>query len=1038
MDVEQSVQKLMLASALVDYFDPITFGQKIIDGDARNSALSTLSYSCDEITEGEQYYWSLKPDKRRELLVSHFDQAIVEELISQIEVVKDDAFARYLHLGLRGEDLKDQAHETDTRQALRNEAALEDEHALLRAARLIDLLDIKPKTIATNNSEKHAGEATTAGSARFIRQSIARRAAMEALDNTAGGDLYGRYREFRELIKYRNSNLADTKNRALKLFIIIGVGGVGKSALVSRFIAWQRQRSSQPPVVHFDFDRASLKPEEPISLTLEFTRQLGLFDSSIDRSMSGYRSRYRKSLGSLDKETSNHQQLNDLGRVLENWPHKNRAVLLVIDTFEEVAIRGTQAVENTLSWISELRDRTGLENLHVVISGREMPDCLLSDHGIHVRHRIRLNDLHASAAQLLLQSVNIDNVVAEQAVDTFGSNPLVLRMFIRFFERNPDEVHALLKDGQHRKRSAPAGNLAVTFLFERILVRISDSRIQKLTSPGLLLRHITAELIEKVLAEPCGLGQLSCDDAQSLFDSLASHVWLVRQEGDRLLSHRRDLRRLMLPGIRQHDVKRFYEINKRAVAYYQSNPPGVTAKVAKLEAAYHQGFLPDAPTYSNKYEARQIITQLGADLLDWPVQASALIKHQAQLPERLTIEEKNTLEQSHDLTSRALRVQELHESTTEATQTAVDNQFQSDSATDQAQEVLGKQELNRLATSIRSTFDDGRFERISEIATDALRPLFRRREALATTHYWQDHELLVRTPWLVALSVLAEPDADQEPQNIIPVNLLDAVQATPRRVGMELTFELFYMLAIANLMNDRRALDSLSSFLHSSLPCFTPPIRHLAQLQIVQLSIKAFSKEALIGRRDVISILDTSLLRFNTLSMDISEEHPDTLCNRKRLEAISLFTSKLNGKQPTLNELRQFQSNLREHKVEVLGPAGLDLLNSVQRSLHRPAVFALESLPALHIYRALYAIAGSSDLWPAEFSPATIDTRPAPVYDRTNLMAIVDFADRCGLLPTLLQEVNKSRHDPLLLDLHRLLVRLEQRLTGDYSVSTFE
>jgi len=80
-----------------------------------------------------------------------------------------------------------------------------------------------------------------------------------------------------------------------------------------------------------------------------------------------------------------------------------------------------------------------------------------------------------------------------------------------------------------------------------------------------------------------------------LFDSLAGHVWLIRQEGDRLLSHRRDLRRLMLPGIQQQDPIVYDAIIRGAIAYYEGSPEGVDTQEAWLEAAYHRGFLPDKP-----------------------------------------------------------------------------------------------------------------------------------------------------------------------------------------------------------------------------------------------------------------------------------------------------------------------------------------------------------------------------------------------------------------------------------------------------------
>jgi hypothetical protein len=569
----------------------------------------------------------------------------------------------------------------------------------------------------------------------------------------------------------------------------------------------------------------------------------------------------------------------------------------------------------------------------------------------------------------------------------------------------------------------------LTFLFERILIRITDPRIKALTSPGLLLRHITADLIHKVLAQPCGLGEMTEAEAQKLFDDLAGHVWLVRQEGDRLLSHRRDLRRLMLPGIYQHYPDICEQINERAVAYYESAPAHVSESEARLEAAYHRGFLPDIPVYSDPLEARRIISQLGADLLDWPVHATALIKHAAQLPERLTEDELESLSHTHTITSRAMRAQQwLSESSAKtAAQAIVNSEKDAELYQD---EIPGERESAERARSMRLAFHQGRFEHISERANSALRPLFRKREALAATHYWQDDTLLDQIPWLVALSVLAEPDAGEDVETIIPVRALDAVQATPRRVGIDSTFELFYMLAIASLMNDQRAVESLSSFLRSSLPCFAPPIKNAAQLQILQLSVRAIISGDLIGQRDLITLENCDCLRFDSLSLPISENHPDTRHNRQRLALAERTRDAFIEQRPTADELDEYLQHLQLHKVDVLGPAGLDLLSSRQDTLYPCIRFALETVSPTIVQSVLTDLSEQSCYWPAEFTPEVGQAAPVRGYGKMILASIIKTADRCGLLATLLDGISVRIADPLLHEELRLLQRLDRHLTG--------
>lgn len=1017
---------LLLASTLVDHFDPMKFARKLVKTERRTSALENLSHECEEVQFQGAYHWSLKSDTRRDLLKEHHTSELFNSLLKNVIPAPYDQFGIYLNKGLNGEDLSKEANQT------------KNSRDLLRAASLVDFLGISSNENEAN--PKSSSLTSNISSARVIRQSIARTAAMDDLDNTAGGALYGRYREFRELIKYRNTDLTDQAHGALKLFVVIGVGGVGKSALVSRYVAWQRNRPKQAPVVHFDFDRSSLSPADPLALIMEFTRQLGLYEPTLDMSLSQFRRIQREhNPGTISQEMTNRAMLaalSDLRAVFATWPQRTSSITLVIDTFEEVALRGQLAVEQTLNWLIDMRNITRLDNLHVIISGREMPDSLLSDHATHICHRVRLTDLQANSAELLLKSAGIENDIAHNAVEAFGGNPLVLRMFIRFCENNPNDIQALLSDGRNQKRSAPGGTLALTFLFERILVRITDDKVRKLTSPGLLLRHITADLIQNVLAEPCDLGALTHEQAKALFDSVAGHVWLVRLEGDRLLSHRRDLRRLMLPGIQKHYPEKFDDINRRAIHYYESNPAGVSGSDAWLEAAYHRGFLAETPIYRDPDEARVIITKLGADLLDWPIHASALIKHAAQLSERLTEDEIANLSQRQGITSRAIRASQLldegheHKSAEELTHIDLEEPHSKAPSDQYEDESIDEQQHAFDAVSIRLAFHQGRFERISELATNALKPLFQKRHALATTHYWQDTKLLNKLPWYVALSVLAEPETGMEPDAIIPVNALDAVQATPRRVDIDSTFELFYMLAIASVMNDTRAVESLSSFLRSSLPCFSPSISNPAQLQILQLCVKAITTGDLVGQRDIITVENCDCLRFSTLEMSLSESHPDTANNRQRLELVRQAQEVVSERRPSLRELDELRTHMRQHKVDVLGPPGLKLLQSRQDAMYPPIRFALECIPAMTLRNILIELSTLSPYWPIELTPIEIDSHHNYSYGRVELGAIIETADRCNLLITLLQLAADKVLDPLLRDEVRIITRLEDRLTG--------
>ena len=1022
---QQNVLRLQLAATLVTHFDPMNFGRELLDDSSWEHALAVLSESCDEVEYDGAWHWAIRNDVRRDLLKAHYSSEMFNEIRAQTLPPSDDAFAKYLHLGLNGHRLSDdlQSDQVQTR----------DLNALLKAARLIDLLGIPAADGSHRGKDNSKGDVPS--EARKIRRYIEKKSAIDSLGETAGHRLFGRQRDVRALIRYRNANLIDTRNQALRLCVIIGVGGVGKSALLSRYIARQRQRNDQAPVIHFDFDRASLKPDDPLALTFEFTRQLALYVPELDLPLVRYRRSFRTEEALESANRFPGRSLTDalamLSDILADWPGRLSGVTIVIDTFEEVALQGRQTVKRTLSWLTYLRNLVHLDNLHIIIAGREMPDSILSEHRPHIHSRIRLTDLHKGAARLMLVHDGIDSTVAEKAVDAFGGNPLVLRMFVRFWQHQPKEIDALLADSRNQKRSAPGGKLAITFLLERILVRIPDAQIRQLTSPGLLLRHITADLIKNVLAEPCGLGSLNDEDAQQLFDKLASHVWLVHQEGERLLSHRRDLRRLMLPGIQKNHEKQFEQINRLAVQYYESEPEGVSSEEAWIEAAYHRGFLAENPIPDNIDSARKIITQLGADLMDWPVHTTAMIK-QAATADRLTEDERRSLEATHGLISRASQAARLE--ATDFEEQSETNHDTSDVRTENNEQLITAWLCpdRHLANteSVRQSFKTGRFDHISPLAAHVLKPLFRQSDALAVTHYWQDETLIKSAPWLAALSVMAEFDKHSDTVQVIPSIALDAVQSTPRRVGMETTFELFYMLAIAHLMQDHLAVNSLGSFLKSHLPCFAPPIAHASQLQILQLSVKAEGSGNLIGERDIITVTQCEMLRWPSLYQSLSDDsHPDTNTNRQRLEAIRRLLPE-SGQQTSLAQLQALKNTLKEHAIEVLGPVGLDKLHCLQPILYAPICFVLESVPVQRLHKALLIMAKQSSWWPKELTPSDTFTGSVKAVDTGTLRLVVDTADHCNLLEKFLIAVAEGDDDPLIRDELRLLQRLQTRLNG--------
>jgi len=749
-----ATHKLMLAASVLGYFDPASFGQTLVVEGERHASLAALVPLCHEIKSGDKYHWSMNPDDRRAVLATLQDFPDYENLLREVTPATGDAFGEYVIRGLLGENLVKLA------------PSVENKSELLRAARLVE------STLGSHLTDKVApANAGTNGHARQIRQQIARDEAQEILKTAIPPELFGRASDYDKLVRYCSISVKQPIHGPLILMVVTGVGGVGKSALVSKFIYDQRALDDTAPIVYFDFDRSSLVESDPMELTFEFSRQIGLFDPSLDATMSNFRRLQREVNPALSNFESGSRALvgalTDLRALFASWAYRDKPVTLVLDTFEEVALRGNTLVLPIIDWLVGLRDIAGLSNLHIIISGRELPEDVFAGEQSHVWHWMKLTDLDAEPARQMLHSLGVNEEIAAQAVAAFGGNPLVMRMFSRFAKNHPEKVSGLLEEGRQSRRSAPVGELAMQFLYERILNRIEDKRVRALAHPGLILRRITPDLIHRVLALPCDLEPLSAEEAQDLFHRLAEHVWLVRSESSRVLSHRRDLRRLMLPGIQAAYGKKFAAIHKSAVRYYSSGTADLSKAEARIETLYHLGFITDSVPFASRSEARQVINTLGVDLTDWPVTARAQAKSKAKLYSNLTTEELATLSGEDAQRSRSARV------TTILKQGMVDEaQTEYDSSVYKAISIGEDGVLN--PAELELAYANGRFRDVNAHPEVAIATFFAPRIPFRGNEIWWDKELISGAPWLAALSRLSDT-GDTAPRSVFSDEFLDEV-----------------------------------------------------------------------------------------------------------------------------------------------------------------------------------------------------------------------------------------------------------------------
>ena len=365
-----------------------------------------------------------------------------------------------------------------------------------------------------------------------------------------------------------------------------GPGGVGKSALIARFMLEHVRLpdGGRIPFAYLDFDRAGLDVAAPYGLVTEMIRQLAA-QFPIDRfeQMRALVEARTASRGPSDTgavaeaEAVLGDTLAIMGDVLAARPY-----VVVLDTFEEVQFRGEARAYPLWEMLDRLQQRWPV--LRVIVAGRAPVETLRL--AGHPPKSMELGDLDTDAAIAFLAAQGVkDEALARRLVAQYGGVPLSLKL-VATLAREPDGDAVELAAGGRGASSAAVGNEVVQGqLYERVLAHVHDERVRRLAHPGLVLRRITPDVILQVLDGPCELGVADIDQATDLFEALGRETSLMSvDDADGALVHRSDLRRVMLHLLMASEPGRVLRIRQAAVSYYGA----MGGRRGDAEVAYHR------------------------------------------------------------------------------------------------------------------------------------------------------------------------------------------------------------------------------------------------------------------------------------------------------------------------------------------------------------------------------------------------------------------------------------------------------------------
>ena len=426
--------------------------------------------------------------------------------------------------------------------------------------------------------------------------------------------------------------------------VVYGIGGIGKSTLMAQFILTHAAATSERgfPFAYLDFDRPRLDPNNPAVLLSEVLEQVAAqfggiaarqeeFSSHLRNELQKSRveQRSRSSASDLADSVADSAAIENLTGMFASWMRDaglaERPFLLVLDTFEEVQVRGASAVDSVFGWLKAM---FMLPQLRVVISGRaELDDRQVTPY--------KLGNFDKPAALAFLRNAGLGRGVPQQIYDKVGGNPLALRLCVRLAQQHA--LGTVKKEDLEGWFGKKDGMYIQGYLYTRLLRHIGDKRIEKLAHPGLVLRRITPDIIVKVLAPAVGLDvPIAADD---LYDALKSEVSLVSEQ-DGALVHRKDVRSVMLEMQRQDDLEKFRELNRRAVEYYEHHDPA--SDLSRRERTYHRLMLAeDDPFQVAMGIAREDLLALIPALDELPGSASCAVR--ALLGQALNSRERKML-----------------------------------------------------------------------------------------------------------------------------------------------------------------------------------------------------------------------------------------------------------------------------------------------------------------------------------------------------------------------------------------------------------
>jgi hypothetical protein len=618
-------QQLLERAAVVGAFSR----EELIEGFERSPALDAKAREVLDrssvVTEGNSRKWMLDPTTRRQTLENMGERA--KQVLQGVAVHPTDARSRALAKVINNE-LSDEM-----------EASTGDLLELVEAAKPFQ-------------SSPAVKESLSRWEEKLEKRQ--RQAHADRLLKLVDKGVFGRDADAAKL-------LAHAKEGTPVLPLVIhGAGGIGKSTLLAQLIR-DRQGGvdqSAAPVVYLDFARAALNPMDAASLVSDVAQQLSLQFPRASPHFLSFRTWLRDTVSVKTIEQSARSSAFELmGYPVDRSLTANVTAklvaylrlakladgpfLLVLDTFEEVQARGEEAVASVFEWLAAFA--MALPQLRTVIAARsaisaperDAPSERSAHYGVSENHE--LGELDRDAGLQMLQSRGIDAGLGDTIFQNVGGNPLSLVLAAELTRRGDSVVMAWRQPGAKPFRAGLNEAALRGKLYLRLFAHIEDPQIRTLAGAATLLRRVTAETIQEVLAPAINavpddehVEVSSLAQAREMFDQLGREVDKLLSSDDDSLVYPRSVRAKMLPIIREESRALFDCVHRLAAEYYSRGQ----STAERAEWTYHKLMMqwPPSTTPSEPPslllvgKEMTIIRSLGPEVEDLPEEAGRLVR----------------------------------------------------------------------------------------------------------------------------------------------------------------------------------------------------------------------------------------------------------------------------------------------------------------------------------------------------------------------------------------------------------------------------